>query len=382
MKRSLKVIISLLFICSAAYAQTPIDRSIELKTQVPAALQTKLLNALDTLLLHINTNKIDPAEIDLTGRSLSISIFRDLKGVESNEKLKDQHYYKPQLTNLYSLNNSQYIISIAYVNATSPANHLRLIFNFIATLDSNRVDFSIPAYYISHNWKVMKVGGITYHYPDNINISRAKMFDKKNNDIAIKLGLKPEKFDFYLCNNYQEILHMLGYEYDSESAGVVADGYGVDAQTIFSIMHNEDFSHDTFHYYSGKFRKNARNFAADEGVAYSWGNAYYTDEQGEIFTSKQLVPLLKQYLRQYPDASLLGLFNKNPLILPKQTKVRSLISSIICDDIERKRGVAGIKELLNCGKGDDNFFRVVNELTGIDILNFDERVAKLIENYK
>jgi hypothetical protein len=377
----LLLIIFLLFVCRAIYAQTPIDRSVELKTSASADTRLKLLDALDTLLLHINIKKIDSAEINPIGRSLSLSIFRDLKDIENNKQAKEG-YYKPQLINLYPVNGSKYIISLAYVNAGTPGARIRMIFNFIAALDSNKVTFSIPVYYITHNWKTTKVGNITYHHPDNINIPRAKGFDKKNTEIALKLGLKPEQFDFYLCNNYQEIMHLLGYEYDNEYAGFVTDGYGVDAHTIFSTMHNEDFSHDTFHYYSGKFRKNARNSAADEGVAYSWGNAYYTDKNGEMITPKQLIPQLKQYLLEHPHISLLELFYKNPLIFTEQTKVRSLLSCIICDEVERQKGIAGIKELLNCGSGDNNFFMAVNKLTGLNTANFDEKVTKLVENYK
>jgi uncharacterized membrane protein len=215
-----------------------------------------------------------------------------------------------------------------------------------------------------------------------MKLKRAMIFDQKNSQIATKLGLQPEKFDFYLCDNYQDILHLLGYGYDSESAGFVTDGYGVDEGTIFSIMHNEDFSHDLFHHYSGKVRKNARNSAADEGMAYTWGNAYYTDDHGEAITQQQLMKTFKEYLRQHPQASLLELFSKNPMIFDHQTKVRSLISSLICDEVERTKGVAGIKELIDCGRGDDNYFRIVNELVGINTANFDVKVRILVEKYR
>ena len=361
-------------------AQTPIVKSVELHKQVPAQTQLKLLNALDTLMLHISKGATQSIEINQVGSALSLSVFKDLKGIENNAK--GEHYYNPTLLNLYPVTGDQYFISLAFISNVSAGNPVRVIIDLVAAVDSNGVKFSIPVYYLTRNWKTVKTGNITYHYPDNINILRAKGFDKANTKIALKLGLKPEQFDFYLCNNYQEIIRLLGYGYDSESAGSISDGYGVDAHTIFSIMHNEDFSHDTFHYYAAKVRTNARNSAAEEGIAYSWGNAYYTDEHGEMITQKQLVPKLKEYLLQHPQASLLELFSKNPMILTGQLKVRSLIASLICDEVERKQGIAGIKELINCGKGDDNYFTAVNKFTGINTSNFNERVKALLENYK
>ena len=173
----------------------------------------------------------------------------------------------------------------------------------------------------------------------------------------------------------------MGYEYDYGWAGNFRDGFGPDNGNIFSVMHNEDFSHDVFHYYSSLYRKHTRNSAADEGVAYTWGNAYYTDEHGEMITQKQLIPQLKLYLQQHPDASLLELFTKNPPIFGPTAKVRSLLSSLICDEIERQKGTDGIKELIDCDKGDDNYFRVTNALVGIDRSNFNEKVKGLIDKY-
>ena len=379
MKKGLFVFLIFILKAWLVSAQTPIVKSVELHTIIPAPTQLTLLNALDTLMLHIGKGTLESTELNPVGFALTTSIFHDLKSIANDEK--GRHYYNPRLLNLYPVTANQYFISLVFIRDDAANNSIRAIINLMAAVDSSGVKFSIPLYYLTRNWKTAKTGNITYHYPDNINILRAKGFDKANTRIALKLGLKPEQFDFYLCNNYQEILPLLGYEYDQESAGMVSDGYGVDAHTIFSIMHNEDFSHDTFHYYAAKIRKNARNSAAEEGIAYSWGNAYYTDEHGEMITQKQLGPKLKEYLVQHPQASLLELFSKNPMILTGQLKVRSLIASLICDEVERKQGIIGIKELINCGRGDDNYFIVVNKFTGINTSNFNERVAALLENY-
>ena len=176
-------------------------------------------------------------------------------------------------------------------------------------------------------------------------------------------------------------MRLVGYEYDSESAGIINESYGVEGNIIFSVMHNEDFSHDTFHYYASKIRTGARNSAAEEGIAYSWGNAYYADEHGEIITQKKMVKLLKAYLQLHPQASLLELFNKNPPIFDLQFKVKSIISSLICDEVERRKGIAGIKALINCGRGDDNYFTIVNEAVGINTTNFDTGVMDLLTKY-
>jgi hypothetical protein len=378
MKRGLLICCCFFLFTVGLCAQTPIAVSPELHVNVAVDTQRMLIKALDTLLYHVNNNKSILNETTAAGNELSASIFATLKGIESNTIKKDEHFYKPQLINLYAVSKEQYFISTAYITG----NSLRAIFNVVATIQDKEVTFAVPVFYQAHNWMTTKVGNITYHYPDNINLARAKKFNEDNTRIAQKLGLQPEHFDFYLVNNHQEIWCLLGFEYDSNAAGAVTDGYGVDGGVIFSTMHNENFSHDTFHYYSAKTRKNPRNSAADEGVAYSWGNAYYTDDNGEMITQKQVANHLKQYLQQHPNTSLFELFTKNPMILDHQTKVRSLLSSVICDEIERRKGVTGIKTLLDCGRGDDQYFKVVSDMIGVNPANFDTEVGRLLEKYK
>ena len=216
-------------------------------------------------------------------------------------------------------------------------------------------------------------------------MARAIRFNEKNTVIATKLGLTPEKFKFYMCNYYQEILQLLGFEYDSENNGVTREGYGVDNNTIFSIVNNEDFSHDLFHYYSDKFRQMKGNRTVEEGIAYSWGNAYYPNAKGEMIEQSDLVKSLKGYLKENPTTSLYQLFTKDTKIfnsIAKEISVKSTIASLLCDEIERQKGVEGIKTMIKCGRGDDNFFKVLESLIAVNAANFDETVLKLIANYQ
>lgn len=360
------------------YAQTPLVNSAAFNSTVPIDIQLRLKQAFDTLIFRIHTNKSIASEIDSTGAALSTAMFGTIKGTGIYGNKKNDSLYSPQLINLHSTGADQYSISVAYLGN----NTLKAMVNLKATIHSGRILFAIPLFYLTRNWKIKKVGHITYHYADHINLKRAAIFNKKNTRIAEKLGLSPENFDFYLVDNYFDILGLLGYGYDSETTGHENDGFGPISGYIFSIMHNEDFSHDLFHYYAEKVRTHLRNSAAEEGIAYSWGNAYYTDEHGEMISQGQLVKLLKDYLSKNPDTSLFDLFHKNPPIFPSKTKVRSVVASLISDEVERREGLTGIKSLIDCGPGDDSYFRTVNQLIGINVANFNIEVKRLLGNYE
>jgi hypothetical protein len=369
--------LSLAFSCEFAAGQNNSVQKGTGELDASPEIQNRVIVSLDSFLNRIQEQRIDSTDVTGANSKLSLSMFSSIKyrigGADSNKLQSTQ----PTVLKLYPLQDSVYYCSLAFLSN----GQVKEILTVLITLNAGRTAFAIPLGYFTRTWKLKRVGLTTYHYADHINLETATLFDRKNRLIAQKLGLSPERFDFYLCDNYQDILELLGFSYDSASAGNIDDGYGVDEGTIFSIRHNEDFSHDLFHYYSGKFRHNKRNSAADEGVAYSWGNPYYTDKQGAMITRHQLVAQLKDYLAHHPEASLLTLFEKNPMIFPSKAKVRSLLSSLICDEIERRAGANGIKELLDCGLGDENYFRVTGKLTGITTENFNQEMRELLNKF-
>jgi len=367
-------------------AQSQILKPAFLNCKTDSSTKSKIFTSLDTLFNQIKNGKIDLALIYKENAELCISTFKSFSGIEESKKDSIADFYKEQLINIYPISANEYWISIAFIGSKNNEDPvLKNIINLIAVNVDNNIAFSLPTRYLTKTWKTKFVGDITYFYRGKINIGRAKRFNNKNTEIANRLGLKPERLSFYMCDNYQEIIRLLGCEYDIESNGETRDGFGVVAKTIFSIMNNEDFSHDIFHFYSAKIRGDImRNRTAEEGIAYSWGNAYYTKADGEMIEQKELIHNLKIYLNENPYASLLDLFNKNTKIfnhLASEISVKSTISSLLCDEVERQKGIDGIKALIKCGRGDDNYFKTVNDLIAINQTNFDTEVMRLIVRY-
>lgn len=356
-----------------------------LTIEIDPKTKDDLLISINALFDGIDNNKLDSTLINADNHKLAIEVLNSLRGNENNEKDSIKNFYKRQLINLYPISNTDYFISIAYIGTTAAGVPvLKTIFNITAKNEHGKFVFSIPTSYLTKTWKVQKVGHITYSFADGLNVGNAKVFDKKNTVIATKFGLIPKKLNFYLCDNYQQVLQLLGYGYDMESNGKTRSGYGVEANTIFSVMHNEDFSHDLFHYYSAKVRTNKRNWYAEEGFAYCWGNAYWNKPNGETITQDELVAELQKYLKLNPGTSLLGLFDKQPRVfeyLSDEITLKKILSSVICKEVEKKKGIEGVKELLNCGPGEDNFFNATNKLIQINRTNFDIEVGKLVESY-
>ena len=380
-------IVLFFILCLSTFGKTfgqTIYKPTYLNYQLDSSVKASILTSLDTLFSQLKNNKLDTL---LLGKgSGDFNVLKSFKGIEDNKKDSIENFYKKQLINIYPISTNQHWISLAFIglkNNEPPI--LKAILNLVATNNSDKITFSIPLSILTKTWKSKEIGNVTYFFRDKINLERAKKFDEKNKIIATKLGLIPEKFKFYMCNNYQEISQLLGYEYDLENNGMTRDGYGVDNNMIFSTMNNEDFSHDLFHYYSDKFRQQKGNRTVEEGIAYSWGNAYYTSSNGEMIEQKELLSSLKLYLKVNPTISVFQLFSKDTKIfnnIATEISVKSTISSLLCDEVEKQKGIDGVKALIKCGRGDDNFFKTLDSLISINKINFDERVVKLIADYR
>jgi hypothetical protein len=294
------------------------------------------------------------------------------------EGLKNYDTLEKKLINFFLIEKDK--VSMTFSFSDRRRNELICVFNCIGIVQNGSVRFTIPLIEQTKNWLTKTIGNITYFYKSKIDETNAKQFDTRNSIIANKLGLMPEKLTFYITDNYQEILTLLGYLYDRNSNGSFRDGYGPHNNVIFAIQGNEDFSHDVFHFYSKKLHKK-RNWITEEGVAYYWGNAYYTDGKGNMIEHSQLISELKTYLNNNSTQNIYELFEKNPKVfnhLATEISVRSTISGILMKEIERKKGVSGLKQMIECDKGFDSFMVELNKLLGVDKENFDSTIKKLI----
>ncbi len=375
----------LFFIAQITSAQVLIKKPSFFKSELEGNLEGQIIFALDSLFTDMNDYDISEAHLSYKNRTLTKAVLNRYFISALKRKKANFTQYSNQLCNLYPLNKNQFMVSIALISKTSLELEYKI--QLLANLENGGIKFSSPLYYYARNWKIHKVGNITYHFRDSIQVSRAQVFDEKNTRIANKLGLKPDEFDFFMCHNEQEVLRLLGIQLMDRRSGSTRNGFGVYSKAICSIMNHEDFSHDVFHYYSGKVNEDKnRNWVTEEGVAYVWGNAYYTDKDGEMISHERLVLELKKYVEENPEADVLNLFIKNTKIfnhIAPEISVRSTIAGVFVKEVEEKEGIDGVLQLINCGSKNriEKYMDTLNELLGINGKNFNKHLSKLLATY-
>ncbi|MEO1484287.1 MAG: hypothetical protein AAFU57_00980 [Bacteroidota bacterium] len=369
----------------ALQAQNLISKPGYFKTELDSLLETQIVASLDSLFhdmsdFKLSTEYLKEEESELTTAILNRYFISPIR--RKRTFFKD---YSCELINLYKTEESKYFLTVVVTKIESREVHH--IIDLLATPTKEKIFFSTPIKHHTRFWKNHIVGNVTYHFRDTINLSNAKEFDRKNTLISQKLGLTPDSFDFYMCYNEQEVLNLLGIRFLSNRVGLTRNGFGVYTKTICAIENHEDFSHDVFHYYSGKINQpQDRNWITEEGVAYLWGNAYYTDSEGEMISHARLVSELNAYLDSNPNTNLFELFERNTKIFSRiapEISVRSTIAGVLAHEIESKKGMQGVLALINAGSKNrlENFLIATNQIVGINRRNFNARVKKLLKNY-
>ena len=376
MRRTLLLFI-LLGACAVLRAQTQFTIPPHFRSGVSDTLTQQVVNALDQLLASMRHELPDAELIDTCNAGLHQSFIADLAWNISSDAVAPVH---AQLISLNPIDRNRMLLTLLY----SKGDEVRRIVTLLVR-STPRIVFASPLEYNTATWRRKRIGTLTFIYPDTIDVARAESFERKNVTMAGKLGLPVRHWDVYQCQNYQQILQLQGFYYEATSNGLINSGAILDPRTIFTVMGDEDFSHDVLHCYAGAVRGQERNANAECGLAYHWGNAYYPDSTGKAPSLEQLKPLIQRYLQENPKADLLALFEEQAELpasykLPLSVRLPRVMGGIICQEVERQKGTAGLIELLKCGRGNDNFFQATEKLIGLKRDNFNREFRKIAQH--
>src|SRR5690554_4392836 len=254
MRKNLLLLIALIF-SEIIVAQNQFHKPFYLNVEIDSISQNKIFNSLDILFSQINEGEIADSLINNQNKNYNKAVLSGFRGLGDDNK-GDKDFYRKQIINFYPIAKNEHWVSVAYIGTheTEPPI-LRSIVSVIATVENEKVNFSIPLNYMTRHWQKKVIGNITYHYKDTLNEKRALEFDQKNTKISSKLGIETERFDFYMTDNYQEVSKLLGHDFDARRNGTTNLGMGASYNMIFAIMNNEDFSHDILHFYTYRLRK-------------------------------------------------------------------------------------------------------------------------------
>jgi hypothetical protein len=384
MKPALILIASLLTF--SAFSTSGYAPVVVKKGRLPIDSLTKkeLIGALNGFLIQ-KEKPIGQNQYILKEDRLEMSALVDeMKGMDKNKKLKDDNFYRANLTNIVDLNNNTFLVQVSYLGISEKLPVLRASFKLLAKKVDTQFYFYSPLKQNTGTWKTRKLSNITYHFKDTLNEANAKLFLKVVNSYDKRLSTPITPFDFYFCDNCPEAMQVLGIEYKSDYKG---EKYvDISAQENNSnleinggyngilLFDPHDLWHDRLH---RVVSVEVINRPVDEGCAYlyggSWGNSW-----------AEVLGLFKKYAADHPNADWLNLYIKNEKVAEsnKPEYIAYVINAVIVQKIEKEKGFATVLELISCGKrepGDDNYFKALEKVSGITKARFNDAVWGLIK---
>ena len=387
MKSKQSLLIGLLFITTLSFAQTnPLIVPSNIVLPKDTLIANHLLKSLNGFLSQKESPNKENVFI-LKDDLLETSILLDeMKGIEKSVKFKDDNFYKGYLTNVVQIDKSNFIIQFSYIGINENTPVLNASFEILAKYIDDKFYFLSPLQRNTLSWQTKKIGNATFHFKKELNTKVATEYVK---DVAFfdkKLNAPQDNIIWYGCNDMPELLKSIGVLYKLEYNGRSVSTFNANENNTTLLVngtYNTNFNsfdpHDLWHERArNAIPKNTINKPVDEGCAYLYGGSWG-------ISWAQILKTFKEKVASNPKSDWLSLYDGFYNFGESKEKhliVSYLINALIVEKIEKEKGFPAVIELLSCGKyekSNDNYFKTLEKLTGINRSNFNESVWALIK---
>lgn len=382
--------VTLLFFSFFAYSQSNsliINANIKLpQDSIESSVLIKSLNGF----LEDSQKPNEGNKFVLLTEKIETDILLDeFKGIQKSGRFKDDYFYKPYLTNLVPLPKNQYLVQLAYIGVNEKTPILVANFEIIAHKSEGSFLFSSPLIRNTLNWKKAEVGNCTFHYKTSINKTKITEFEKMAYVLDKKLKSINKITEFYGCEDFSELQKLIGVdyklEYNGREEGTFSSILG-DRKLIISGKNDTHFDnfdpHDLWHDRLSLVISRRKVYKpVDEAIAFVYGGSWG-------MTWNEIFKIFKDKVAKDKNADWAG-FKEKPFNFgesqEKDLMVDHIVNALIVKKLEKEKGFSAVWELLNCGKyekGNENYYKSLEKLTGISKSNYNEKVWELINSEK
>jgi hypothetical protein len=385
MKKTVIILILILGFSIKSFCQTNLVVMQGINLPKDSTISNKLISGFSNFLNMIEIDNSNNPYISTQDKVQTLDLIDEINGIQKSEKNKNNHFYKPYLTNVVQKNDSTFFIQLSFIGTADSISIPRANFEFIGKVShSKEFSFSSPISSNTEYWKVKKIGKINFHFKNELNIPIATDFSKYVSLFDTKLGSNNKLMEYYCCNDATEALQILGitYKFDYNGRNDISLSHSYENTSVivtndggdnFNSFDPHDLWHDRLH---NVISVSLINKPIDEGCAYLYGGSWGLSwkEIYKMFTERvsknRQTNWLDMYLYNFGDSQ------------EKHLIVGYVINALIVQKLEKEKGFDAVVEFLKCGKyekSNENYFATLNKLIGINKANFNTEVWKLID---
>lgn len=312
----------------------------------------------------------------------TVALLDAMKGIERSPKAND--FFKPYILSIVKLDDKNFLIQLAYQGVSDNMPVLQASFKLLAEKQGDQFYFSSPLKPNTISWKSKKVKNITCLYKDMLNDEDVKAYAETSEFYDRKLNISLLPTQVYYCHDFPEALQIIGIDYYALYNGIKDDLLTTDENGMHLVINgwnSEKHRFDPHDMWHDKLRmvmnNDVINRPVDEGCAYLYGGSWG-------YTWSEIITRFKKYAAANPNADWLNGYidSKNFEEGEKPLRIPYVLNALIAQKIEKGKGFSSVMELLACGKrekGDENYFKALEKVSGISKSNFNAAMWELIK---
>tara|TARA_R110000868_G_C10837707_1_gene759814 strand:+ start:58 stop:1161 length:1104 start_codon:yes stop_codon:yes gene_type:complete len=250
------------------------------------------------------------------------------------------------------------------------------IVNYIAIKENGKFKLYNWLTYNKKKWTCTTVGIVDFYYPlyHKFDYEKAEKLNDFINQTCKNFGVKPNPFEYYLADDYDEIQKLKGFDYYIGMGGKSKPSGKATDDKVYCGGLGEYYPHEVYHVQIDKHFPN-KHFWVSEGVATSLGGSRGKSLDWHI-------KLTNLYLQQHPEIDLNNMLKlKN---LDTETSYHYVLGGLIVKKIMDKGGWSLLKEFMSSGKMDEDYYKAIENYLGIKKLELNHYIRQqlLIESKK
>ena len=207
------------------------------------------------------------------------------------------------------------------------------------------------------NWEHTRSGYVDFYYPSYHRFDSLKA--AKLNDFVIdicrNLDVEPFPFEYYMADDFDEIQQLRGIDYWMGMGGEIKPTGRSWYDKVYCSGMGENYFHEPYHILIDKYYPN-KHYWISEGMATYLGGSRGRSMDWHIRRANN-------YLLEHPEINLNNMLEL--ATIDQYTDYRYVLGGLICKNVYEKGGWEMIKDFMNSGKTDEDYYRAIEKYLGV-----------------
>lgn len=249
--------------------------------------------------------------------------------------------------------------------------YILAIANYIAKKENGNYKLFNAMSFNKQNWQNTKVGFVDFYYPQyhEFNFEKANKMNDFIKDICNDFDVNPKPIEYYFADDFDEIQSLKGFDYYMGMGGETKPSGKAAYDKVYCSGLGEYYPHEVFHVEIDAHYPN-KHFWVSEGMATLLGGSRGEDLNWHLKRTNS-------YLQNHPEINLNDLLDLANL--DEYTSYHYALGGMIAKRIYEKGGWAMVKEFMNSGRSNEDYYEAIENFLGINRADLNSYLREQLE---